>query len=120
MNTQSPQLTGSAGRGRLALRATTSAKPSAASATTMTTATMAKMASGPISVRASSSYQRYQEVRAMRHALIALAAALLLATTACAAAGGGGGAPKDAPANTTAAPSSTPTPVKSGPLDYGY
>ena len=56
----------------------------------------------------------------MRRALFALAAALLLATTACAAAGGGGGAPKDAPANTTTAPSFTPTPAKSGPPDYGY
>ena len=55
----------------------------------------------------------------MRRALFALAAALLLATTACAAAGGGG-IPKDGPANATAAPSSTPTPVKSGPPDYGY
>src|SRR5687768_7536049 len=118
MKTQSPQLTGSAGRGLLALRATTSAKPSAARATTMTTTTTAKMASGPISVRASSPYQRYQEVRAMRRRLFALAAALLLATTACAAAGGGG-APKDAPANATAAPS-TPAPMKSEPPDYGY
>src|SRR5687768_10595055 len=120
MKTQSPQLTGSAGRGLLALRATTSAKPSAARATTRTTTTTAKMASGLISVRASSPYQRYQEVSAVRRALFAIAAALLVATTACAAAGGGSGAPKDAPANTTAAPSSTPAPVKSGPPDYGY
>src|SRR5687767_12765976 len=120
MKTQSPQLAGSAGRGLLALRATTSAKPSAARATTMSTTTTAKMASGPISVRASSPYQRYQEVRAMRRTLFALAAALLLAATACAAAGGGGGAPKDAPANATAAPSATPAPVKSSPPDYGY
>jgi hypothetical protein len=56
----------------------------------------------------------------MRRALFALAAALLLATTACAAAGGGGGTPKDAPANATVAPSSTPAPVKSSPPDYGY
>jgi len=54
----------------------------------------------------------------MRRRLFALAAALLLATTACAAAGGGG-APKDAPANATAAPS-TPAPMKSEPPDYGY
>jgi hypothetical protein len=56
----------------------------------------------------------------MRRALVALSAALLLATTACGAAGGGGGAPKDAPVNATAAPSSTPAPVKSEPPDYGY
>ena len=54
----------------------------------------------------------------MRRALFALAAALVLATTVCTAAGGGG-IPKDAPANATAAPSSTP-PVKSDPPDYGY
>ena len=59
----------------------------------------------------------------MRRALVALAAALLLATTACAAAGGGSGAPKEAPANATAAPSAMPTPsggVRSDPPDYGY
>ncbi len=55
----------------------------------------------------------------MRRAIFALAAALLLATTACAAAGGGG-IPKDAPANATSAPSSTPAPVRSDPPDYGY
>jgi len=77
------------------------------------------MARGPISVRASSPYQRYQEVSAMRHAVLAIAAALLLATTACAAAGsGGGGAPK---ATTTAAPSFMPTPTGGMPPDpYGY
>ena len=60
----------------------------------------------------------------MRSALLAVAAALLLATTACAAAGSGGtGVPKDAPANTTAAPSSMPTPtggMPADPYDYGY
>jgi len=59
----------------------------------------------------------------MRRAFLTLAAALLLATTACAAAGGGSGAPKDAPANATAAPSSMPTPtggMGSDPYDYGY
>ena len=61
-----------------------------------------------------------QEVSAMRSALLALAAALLLATTACAAAGSGGAeAPKGAPGNATAAPSSTPT--GDMPADpYGY
>src|SRR5438034_1294192 len=104
MKTQSPQLSGSAGRGRLALRATTSAKPRAASETTMRTAKMAKTASGPISVRASSPYQRYQEVSAMRGVLLSMVAALLLATTACAAAGSGGsGAPKAPPGNATRA-----------------
>src|ERR1700682_5057001 len=119
MKTQSPQLSGRAGRGRLAVRATTSADPRAARAITMTITKMAKMASGPISVRASCSYQRYQEVSAVRRVLLTLAAALLLATTACSAAGsGGGGAPKG---NATIAPSFMPTPTGGKPADpYGY
>ena len=61
---------------------------------------------------------RYQEVSAMRSALLVVAAALLLATTACAAAGSGG---KGAPANATNAPSSVPTPTGGMPADpYGY
>jgi hypothetical protein len=59
----------------------------------------------------------------MRSALLAVAAALLLATTACAAAGSGGTAPKGAPGNATAAPSSMPTPtggMPADPYDYGY
>ncbi len=60
----------------------------------------------------------------MRSGLLAVAAALLLATTACAAAGSGGtGAPKDGPANATAAPSYMPTPtgaMPADPYDYGY
>jgi len=59
----------------------------------------------------------------MRSALLAVAAALLLATTACAAAGSGGNAPKGAPGNATAAPSSMPTPtggMPADPYDYGY
>ncbi len=85
----------------------------------MNTTKTAKMASGPISVRASSPYQRYQEVSATLRALFALAAALLLATTACAAAGGGSGAPKVAPANATNAPSFMPTPT-GGYQEPGY
>jgi len=58
----------------------------------------------------------------MRSALLAASAALLLATTACAAAGSGGAdAPKGAPGNATAAPSSMPTPTGDMPADpYGY
>jgi len=60
----------------------------------------------------------------MRSVVLAVAAATLLATAACAAAGSGGtGVPKDAPANTTAAPSSMPTPtggMPADPYDYGY
>src|SRR5678815_4439086 len=120
MKTQSPQFSGSAGRGRLALRATTMAKPSAARQTTTSTTKTAKMARGPISVRASSPYERYQEVSAMRSALLAASAAVLLATTACAAAGSGGAdAPKGAPGNATAAPSSVPTTTDMPADPYG-
>src|SRR3979409_515038 len=109
MKTQSPQLIGKAGRGRLAVRATTSANPRAAGAITMTMTKTAKTASGPISVRASCSYQRYQEVSTVRRVLLTMAAALLLAATACSAAGSGGsGAPKG---NATIAPSFMPTPA---------
>ena len=80
--------------------------------------TKAKMATGPISEQASSPYQRYQEVSAMRRVLLGLVTALLVAGVACSAAGTGGGG---SPQNATPAPSSKPgTGGPSADPEYGY